>query len=109
MMKLCFLVKIYINKIKRVNYIDNKILETASRKYILTPVAFRINHEYNDHIYFIEMYGLPCGGAKWYVRYCAIDPSAYIADLKDGYNSADEAIEAWNQYMINKYETTQNY
>jgi len=34
------------------------------------------------------------------------DASAYITDLREDYNSAEEAAEAWHQYMINKYETT---
>lgn len=68
----------------------------------LAPRLFLIEQTQNGYPYWIrllDIYDKP----MWYILLNANDVQAYLPELKDGYETAELALEAWQKYADEKW------
>ena len=68
----------------------------------LSPRVYKIEHDLNEHHYWIELIGLTDVGPRWYILLRPGDIYSIITSPRDGYESADVALTAWKIYAHGK-------
>jgi hypothetical protein len=73
-------------------------LDGATCSASLSPVAYRINQQQSPHAYWIQRMILGVEGPQWFILLRLGDPAAFLASLKEGYATPEDALQAWREY-----------
>ena len=63
----------------------------------LIPRVFLIEQEVNDYTYYVQLFNFT-GVPRWYITLGIQDPCYWTDRWKEGFETPEEALEAWQQH-----------